>query len=163
MRNWLQEKTQSLPRHWPVLDLFAGSGNFTEVLSREGFENILAAEVQGVALDSLRKKNLSGVRVHSEDLTSKGSWSRVARLQPHAKLIVVDPAREGILKRRNFLKSFDNLEVLIYISCEMDSFSRDAGDFIRAGLELVELTPLDLFPHTPHVEILSVFKRVSKL
>jgi len=162
MRSWLKTKLSEFPNHYPAVDLYSGSGNFTEILSEEGFENILAVEVQGVALESLRRKNLSGVRIMEEDLSSKGAWARVAKLQPHAKIVVADPAREGILKRRNFIKSFDNLETLIYVSCELDSFARDAGDFIRAGFKLIELTPLDLFPHTSHVEILSVFQRLSK-
>lgn len=162
MRSWIREKISSVPKHYPVIDLYSGSGNFTEILSEENFENILAVEVQGVALDSLKRKNLPGVRVLGEDLSGKGAWARVAKLQPHAKVIIADPAREGILKRRNFIKAFDNLETLIYVSCELDSFSRDAADIVKAGFELTELTPLDLFPHTSHVEILSVFRRVSK-
>lgn len=162
MKNWLKEKVKELPRHLPVLDLYCGSGNFTEVLSRMGFENILAVEVQGVALEALRKSKMPGVRILEEDLSSKGAWARVARHQPHAKVAIVDPAREGILKRKNFFKYFDNLETIIYVSCELDSFARDAADFLRSGFRLKELTPLDLFPHTPHVEILSVFERVSK-
>ena len=159
MQKWVKEKFANLPTHVPVIDLFCGSGNFTEVISKLGFQNILAVEVQGSALDELRTKNLSGVRVHAQDMMEKGAWAKVARLQPHAKAILIDPPREGVDKRRGLFKYLDNLEIIFYISCELDTFARDAEDFIRNGWKLSELTPIDLFPHTPHVEIMSVFRR----
>lgn len=161
MRNWVAQRLSDIPRHWPVIDLFSGSGNFTEVMSEMKFENILAAEVQGAAVAQLEEKKLPGVRVFAADLMEKGAWARVARLQPHAKALLLDPPREGLDRRRGFFKYFDNLQYILYISCELDSFARDAADFISHGFELAELTPIDLFPHTPHVEIMSVFKRRS--
>lgn len=159
MRAWVKEKFQSLPRHWPIIDLFCGSGNFTEVLSELGFENILAVEVQGSALEELQNKALPGVRVLGLDMTEKGAWAKVARYQPHAKAILIDPPRAGLEKRRGLHKYLDNLEEIFYISCELDTFSRDAADLVSMQWQMQELSPIDLFPHTPHVEILSHFKK----
>lgn len=159
MRLWISEKFNSLPRHWPVIDLFCGSGNFTEVLSEMGFSNILAVEVQGIALEELRKKALPGVRILELDMNEKGSWSKVAKFQPHAKAILLDPPREGIEKRRGLFKYLDNLEHIFYISCELDTYSRDVADMVRHSWRLKEVTPIDLFPHTPHVEIMSFLSK----
>jgi 23S rRNA (uracil1939-C5)-methyltransferase len=161
MKNWVREKFASLPRHYPVIDLFCGSGNFTEVLSDMGFTNILAVEVQGSALKVLEEKKLSGVRILPLDVNQKGAWALIAKLQPHAKAILIDPPREGIDKRRGLYKYLDNLEQIFYISCELDTFSRDLGDMLKNGWEVSEITPLDLFPHTPHIEILSALRRAS--
>lgn len=155
MRDWVQNKFDSIPRHQPVIDLFCGSGNFTEVLSSMGFTNILAVEVQGSALESLKNKNLPGVRVLSLDMNMKGSWAMIAKHQPHAKAILIDPPREGMEKRRGLFKYLDNLQKIFYISCELDTFSRDLSDMVDHGWKPVEITPIDLFPHTPHVEIMS--------
>lgn len=159
MKKWVREKFSTLPRHWPVIDLFCGSGNFTGEISEIGFDNILAIEVQGRAIENLQNKKLSGVRVLPADLMEKGAWAKVARVQPHARALLLDPPREGLERRRGFFKYFDNLEYVFYISCELDTFARDAADFIAHGFSLQEITPIDLFPHTPHVEILSVFHR----
>lgn len=158
MKDWIRKKLDGTPRHFPVIDLFCGSGNFTEVLSELGFTNILAVEVQGVALRELEKRKLPGVRILPLDMREKGSWARIARAQPHARVLLTDPPREGMEKRRGLLKYLDNLERILYISCEIDSFVRDASD-LQQSFELCELTPLDLFPHTPHLEILSDFRR----
>ncbi len=159
MRRWIREKFSALPAHFPVIDLFCGSGNFTEVLSELGFTNILAVEVQGTALEALTQARFPGVRILPLDMTKKGVWATIARSQPHAKALLLDPPREGLEKRRGLFKYLDNLEVIYYISCEIDTFSRDAADFLKHGWQLQEVTPIDLFPHTPHVEVLSVFTR----
>lgn len=158
MQNWVENKFNPLPRHYPVIDLFCGSGNFTEVLSKMGFTNILAVEVQGSALECLKKKNLPGVRILELDINQKGAWGLIAKAQPHAKAILIDPPREGIIKRRGLYKYLDNLKHIFYISCELDTFSRDVADFLKNKWVLEEVTPLDLFPHTPHIEMLSSFR-----
>jgi 23S rRNA (uracil1939-C5)-methyltransferase len=154
MKNLVRENFASIPRHFPIIDLFCGSGNFTEVLSQMGFENILAVEVQGSALLTLKEKNLPGVRVLGLDVGEKGAWAKIAKYQPHARAMLLDPPREGLEKRRGLFKYLDNLSTLFYISCELDSFSRDLSDLVDHGWIVKELTPLDLFPHTPHVEVL---------
>lgn len=158
MKNWIRERLKNVPRHYPVIDLFCGSGNFTDVLSRMGFENILAVEVQGSALKELEKKSLKGVRILPLDMREKGVWAKIAKLQPHAKVLLTDPPREGMEKRRGLFKYLDNLEELLYISCEMDTFTRDISDIMKV-FSLSEITPIDLFPHTPHLEMMAHFHR----
>ncbi len=160
MRSWIRDKFSNIPFHYPVIDLFCGSGNFTQVLSGLGFTNILAVEVQGAALEALRQSGLPGVRILPLDMSKRGVWASIARFQPHAKALLLDPPREGLEKRRGLYKYLDNLEIIFYISCEIDTFSRDAADLIKHGWKLQEMTPIDLFPHTPHVEVLSVFTRL---
>jgi 23S rRNA (uracil1939-C5)-methyltransferase len=159
MREWVRAVFGRLPNHYPVIDLFCGSGNFTEVLSQLGFSNILAVEVQGAALEVLRARRLPGVRILPLDMSEKGVWATIARHQPHAKAILLDPPREGLERRRGLFKYLDNLEGIFYISCELDTFSRDVGDMQKHGWELREVIPVDLFPHTPHVEVLSVLTK----
>lgn len=159
MRNWIISQFDDLPRHYPIIDLFCGSGNFTEVLVEMGFTNILAVEVQGAAIQNLKNRNFSNVRLLPLDMNAKGVWALIAKHQPHAKAILIDPPREGIEKRRGLFKYLDNLQTIIYISCEIDTYVRDIADFIFHGWAPEEITPLDLFPHTPHLEILSSFRK----
>lgn len=163
MKMWIREKFNSLPRHYPVIDLYCGSGNFTEVLSEMGFSNILAVEVQGSAIENLKMKNLPGVRILPLDMNQKGVWAQIAKFQPHARALLLDPPREGVEKRRGLFKYLDNLESIFYISCELDTFSRDTADILKNDWSLEEITPIDLFPHTPHIEVLSSFTRPSRL
>ena len=47
----------------------------------------------------------------------------------------------------------------VLVSCDAASLGRDAGLLREAGYELTAVTPVDLFPHTAHVEVVSVFDR----
>ena len=159
MKRWILEALRDVRRDYPVMEAFCGSGNFTAALSQAGFSNILAAEVRGAAIQELTAKNLPGVRIMEIDMNEKGVWQQLAKRQPHAKVLLVDPPREGIEKRRGIYKYLDNLEIILYISCEPTTWARDVKDFQQNGWKVRHLTPIDLFPHTPHVELLSVLTR----
>lgn len=156
MKQWILTSLQEARKDWPVMEAFCGSGNFTEALARAGFENILAAEVRGSAIQELAAKQLPGVRIMEIDMTEKGVWQQLAKRQPHAKILLIDPPREGVEKRRGIFKYLDNLQLILYVSCEPTTWARDVKDFIQHGWRVAHLTPLDLFPHTPHVELLSL-------
>lgn len=159
MKAWIISALEGKRRDLPVLEAFCGSGNFTEALSRAGFTNILAAEVRGSAIEELTARALPGVRIMEIDMNEKGVWQQLARRQPHAKILLVDPPREGIEKRRGLYKYLDNLETILYVSCEPTTWARDVKDFQQNGWRVAQVTPLDMFPHTPHVELLSVLVR----
>ena len=48
---------------------------------------------------------------------------------------------------------------LVLVSCDAASLGRDAALLRDAGFALTSLTPVDLFPHTFHVEVVTVFDR----
>jgi 23S rRNA (uracil1939-C5)-methyltransferase len=51
---------------------------------------------------------------------------------------------------------------VILISCDVASLGRDAGLLVRSGYRLSSVTPVDMFPQTWHVEVVSVFDRVDR-
>lgn len=159
MKSWIVQSLADVRKDWPVLEAFCGSGNLTEALAKTGFSNIVAAEVRGQAIKELEARQLPGVRIVEIDMNEKGVWQQLAKRQPHAKVLLVDPPREGIEKRRGIFKYLDNLQVITYISCEPTTWARDVKDFQQNGWRIAHVTPLDLFPHTPHVEILSYLVR----
>jgi 23S rRNA (uracil1939-C5)-methyltransferase len=48
---------------------------------------------------------------------------------------------------------------VVYVSCDVATLSRDARTLVDAGWELQEITGIDLFPNTAHVESIAVFRR----
>jgi 23S rRNA (uracil1939-C5)-methyltransferase len=159
MRAWLGERLAPLARERHVLELFAGSGNFTEVASGLGFAKITAVEVQGPAIEALRTRGLPGVRPLGWDLYGGRAWAGLKAECPDAGVLVLDPPREGLLRRRALLEEFPSLTTALYVSCDLATWVRDICEFRKHGWELREVQPLDQFPHTPHVEILSRLER----
>lgn len=159
MRSWLTDRLGGLPKDWPVSELFAGSGNFTAVLSALGFDDILAAEGVGEALDSLTGLQLPGVRSLGCDLFAEAGMARVAQAQPDTRLLVLDPPRDGFAQLPRALERWPQLMAVAYISCDPATFRRDVAELLAAGFVATTVQPLDLFPHTPHVELLGMFQR----
>jgi len=73
--------------------------------------------------------------------------------------MIVDPPRTGMT--REALAGAVALKParIIYVSCDVATFARDTRTLIDAGYELNELTGVDLFPNTAHVESVAVFGR----
>ncbi|MDT2236203.1 hypothetical protein P7H16_08015 [Paenibacillus larvae] len=77
-------------------------------------------------------------------------------------MIVVDPPRKGcdavlldtILRLRP--------ERVVYVSCNASTLARDLRVLEDGGYRTVEVQPVDMFPHTVHVECVVLMSRVEK-
>lgn len=159
MRAWLQERLADLPHHLPVLELFAGSGNFTEVIAAAGFTSITAVEAVPEAVAALTTRALPGVTAVTCDLFDEAAFAELLQRQRTAEVLVLDPPRDGLKCRTDLFDRRSRLRDVFYISCDLATFSRDLRDFLAAGYQLEELQPVDLFPQTPHVELLAHLRR----
>jgi 23S rRNA (uracil1939-C5)-methyltransferase len=73
-------------------------------------------------------------------------------------VLIIDPPRAGmhqeVLARAMALRS----ERIIYISCNPATLARDLGEMSR-DYEITEVQPVDMFPHTYHVEVVAKLVR----
>jgi len=74
-------------------------------------------------------------------------------------VIVVDPPRAGLHPKARGSDSGTCTKKLIYVSCNPATFARDLGFFLEKGFELRSVQPVDMFPHTSHIETVSVLQR----
>jgi len=160
MKNWLKDLVKGLDKNQSVLELFCGSGNFTEVLSQSGFKNILATEMSNVAIQELKSKNFANVEAIKEDIFNVKGWNKLKKIMPEPKILILDPPREGFVGIGSFLKEFKSIEHVIYISCDLSTYISDVKKIRGQAFELVEIQPLDQFPQTPHIEILSYLTKI---
>ena len=74
-------------------------------------------------------------------------------------IVIVDPPRAGLNPKalKELIKL--NPEKILYISCNPATFARDAQILVEAGFLLPKVKPVDMFPHTMHIELASVFYR----
>ncbi len=151
-----------LQRTDTVLDAYCGMGTIGQYLARScekvvGIESHPAA-IQD-ALTSSGRNRIANISFY------KGRAEQVLRdqLQPggkyHFDVIVVDPPRAGLHP-----KALDALiahapRTLVYVSCNTATLARDMGGLLKAGYELRTVQPVDMFPHTPHIETVSVLER----
>jgi 23S rRNA (uracil1939-C5)-methyltransferase len=76
-----------------------------------------------------------------------------------AEVLLLDPPREGLRTFSAFLQRAPALRHILYVSCDVATCARDIEVAIGHGFALNSVQPLDLFPHTPHVELLCYLER----
>ena len=138
----------------PMVDAYAGIGIFAGTVGRN--RTVTAVERSRDSLADA-KVNLQG---QMKAGTAQIIPSTVERWRPTpATVVVADPARVGLGRdgARTLLGCEPDLFVLV--GCDHSSFARDAALLVAAGLKLVRLVVVDLFPDTSHVETLGAFVR----
>jgi tRNA/tmRNA/rRNA uracil-C5-methylase (TrmA/RlmC/RlmD family) len=92
-------------------------------------------------------------------------WKHVSELRarfPKAEVkVVCDPSRSGVLDvLQSRLLSEWQVRTVVYVSCSVESLARDATLLVRGHkFEMDSIQLFDMFPHTTHVETVSVFNR----
>ena len=72
--------------------------------------------------------------------------------------VVLDPPRPGAKAQAEALAK-SVVPRIVYVSCNVASFARDARILCNGGYRLVRVTPIDQFFWSPHVELAAVFER----
>jgi 23S rRNA (uracil1939-C5)-methyltransferase len=83
-----------------------------------------------------------------------------ARHQPAPAVLIVDPPRTGMSKASLHGAIGLRARTVIYVSCDVATLARDARRLLDAGYEIQRIDAFDLFPNTPHVEIVITFRKI---
>jgi tRNA/tmRNA/rRNA uracil-C5-methylase (TrmA/RlmC/RlmD family) len=142
-----------------AVELHAGCGFFTLALART-FDRVVAVEADTAAVADLRhnlaRAGLDNVEVVHERV-ERALAGFLAALRPDA--IVLDPPRTG-LPRGAAAQLCDLAPARIaYLSCDPATLARDLAALVNGGFALEGVEVFDLFPHTPHVEVLATLVR----
>jgi 23S rRNA (uracil1939-C5)-methyltransferase len=134
-----------------AIDLYSGVGLFAGVLAARGWS---VTAVEGSS------SSVADARVNLEDLSVAVLHEDVTKWTPHASdLVVADPSRAGLGRGGTAVIATSRPKRVVLLSCDAASLARDAALLREAGYSLTSVTPADLFPHTFHVEVVSVFDR----
>jgi 23S rRNA (uracil1939-C5)-methyltransferase len=97
---------------------------------------------------------LDHVEVHRIDVRKAGKV-----LADHVgATVIADPPRVGLEKRGVEVVLGVRPACIVLVSCDPASLGRDTRLLMEGGYRLVESTPLDMFPQTFHVEVVSRFE-----
>lgn len=141
------------PQAKDLADLFAGSGTFSGVLANYG--RVLAVEFEGDSLDSLAAARDPRIATRAQDLFTDPL--SVAELNVY-DVVLFDPPRAGAKAQAEQLAK-SKVPLVIGISCNPETFARDAKILIDGGYVLQSVTPVDQFLWSPHLEVVGVFTR----
>jgi 23S rRNA (uracil1939-C5)-methyltransferase len=145
----------------PILDLYAGVGLFAAPLARRG-HRVTAVEENPRAvadgIETLRSNGVSGCRFQSGKV--EAVIKKLARGAPF-DVVIFDPPREGcpdwVL---GMIARQIRPQRVIDVSCDPAALARDLAVLTRARYRAIEIQPIDMFPHTPHIESVAVLDQV---
>jgi 23S rRNA (uracil1939-C5)-methyltransferase len=141
-----------------AVDIFSGCGTFALALAKE--MRVHAVESDGAALSALERaarhaQGLKPVTVEKRDLFRR---PLIAQELEKFDAAVIDPPRPGAKPQSEELAK-SNVKRLVYVSCNVATFARDAEVLTGGGFRLDGVTPLDQFRWSPHLELAAVFER----
>ena len=135
----------------PIIDAYGGVGLFTATLVDTDIPVVLVESNPSACSDA--RSNL-----HDHDVSIEQIAVEQWRVQD-AGLVIADPARNGLGAMGVNAIVATEAKRIVLVSCDAVAGARDIRLLLDAGYACEGVTVLDLFPNTPHVEVVSSFSR----
>ena len=153
-----------------VWDLYCGIGTISLFLAKKA-KQVYGVEIIPQAIDDAKNNAKINNITNAEFYVGKAEevlpeyYKEYEKTHngetAHADVIVVDPPRKGC--EESLLQTIVDMqpEKVVYVSCDSATLARDVK-FLRAkGYELKDVTPVDQFPHTVHVETVVLLSQLK--
>ena len=145
-----------------VYDLYCGTGTIALFLSKNA-KTVYGFEVIRSALDDAEKNadinDISNVHFIKANLDTYFKSGQLPKRIPKPDVIVVDPPRAGLHKDMSSYLPKLKAKKIVYISCNPTTQARDAKILFENGYEITRSVMVDMFPHTPHIEMVLLFSK----
>ncbi|TMQ56036.1 MAG: 23S rRNA (uracil(1939)-C(5))-methyltransferase RlmD [Candidatus Eisenbacteria bacterium] len=155
-----------------VLDVYSGTGTFTLPIAMRSAEAIGIESSEIAVRDAERNAERNGIKnarfwrgEAMEVLRDRLDWGGRDALGPPGRpdihAVLVDPPRAGL--HPGVVTRLIQLGAprLVYISCNPSTLGRDLALLCESRFALEWIQPIDMFPHTPHIECVAALKRAG--
>lgn len=143
-----------------VYDLYTGLGTIAQFIAKDakhvvGIEAI--PEAIAAAKENAKRNKLSNVTFAVGDMKKVFTDSFIEK-NGRPEVIITDPPREGMHK--DVVKQLTKIqpERIVYVSCNSATQARDL-EMLKDTFSITHVQPVDMFPHTQHVENVVLLKR----
>ena len=149
----------AVPDGADVLDLYAGVGLFALPLARRGHHVAAIEENRAAVADGEASLRLNRIPPGQCRFVARSVESALTPTMP-ADVVILDPPREGcaapVVERL-----FGRLRPrrAVYVSCNPEALARDLRLIAPHSYTIRSLQPVDMFPHTAHVETVVILDR----
>ncbi|MBI1203523.1 MAG: RNA methyltransferase [Rhodopseudomonas sp.] len=141
-----------------IADLFSGVGTFALRLAEVA--RVTAIDSEGQAIKALERgvaksTGLKQIEMQTRDLFRSPFMATELK---GFDAVVFDPPRQGAEAQAREL-ALSQVPVVVGVSCDANTFARDARILIDGGYQLISVTPVDQFRYSHHVEIVAKFEK----
>ena len=145
-----------------VLDAYCGTGTIG-ILASDFAKEVIGVELNKDAVrDAIinaKRNAVKNIRFYQND--SGKFMVQMAENKTRVDVVFMDPPRSG--SDEAFLKSLVILrpEKVVYVSCNPETLARDLKYLVKRGYAVKRIVPVDMFPQTEHVEVVTCLQRVN--
>ena len=146
-----------------LVDLYCGTGTIGLSMAKN-CKTLIGVEIIDKAIENARKNaennGISNARFICADATEAAYTLEKEGVKPD--VVVVDPPRKGLTAQ--LVQTIVNMSPkrVVYVSCDPATFARDLKQFEELDYSVKEITPVDLFPRTAHVESVCLLTKKEK-
>ncbi len=145
-----------------VLDAYCGTGTIGIIAAAKAKEVIgieLNADAVSDARVNARLNGCENIRFYKGDAGE--FFLQLAASKATPDVVVMDPPRAGA--SLDFLRATATLcpKKIVYISCNPETQARDISFLVRKGYKVRKIQPVDMFPHTEHIESVALLVRTD--
>ena len=138
-----------------VLDAYCGVGLFSRFVAPVA-GRVVGIESSHSAVDDARE-NLA--QFNHVDLREGWVEQELASIAPPMDAAILDPPRAGCGPHVIGAVIDKQIKRLVYVSCDPATLARDARQLVDGGYRLLDVQPVDMFPHTFHIETVTLWSR----
>ncbi len=144
-----------------VLELYAGSGNFTRALSLSA-QRVWASDTDHDAVKTLQGvAKANDLPINAKRQSATNLLPKLAKGASDYDVIVLDPPRAGLGEEGTAAACRVANQRIVYVSCDPATLARDLKVAAAKGFDVEDITVFDLMPMTSHIEIVATLKSRS--
>jgi 23S rRNA (uracil1939-C5)-methyltransferase len=146
-----------------ILDLYCGSGLFSLPLAKAGATVTGVEENRQAIADAESNVRLNRLPPGQVRFIASRVEEALARVGKDAwDAVVLDPPRQGC-PAAVLATVFEQIRPsrVVYVSCNPDALAKELPVILKGGYRVSRVQPVDMFPHTDHIETVMTFERPS--
>lgn len=143
-----------------LMDLYCGTGTIGLSLAKNSKELVgveIVPEAIVNAKENAQRNNINNARFICGDAAKAAEDFKAEGVTPD--VIIIDPPRKGCDSALIHTIAQMSPKRVVYVSCDPATLARDLKIFDELGYKTLEVTPVDMFPRTAHVESVALLKR----
>ena len=143
-----------------ILDLYCGTGTIGLSMALK-VKSLIGVEIIPEAIEDAKTNaelnNIKNARFICGDASLAAEKLKDDGITP--QVIILDPPRKGCAEELLKTVAQINPQKIVYVSCDPATLARDCARLLELGYAVNEVTPVDMFPRTSHVETVCLLER----